>query len=161
MRQAAKIVIGNSVQIAEISANNVYQSATFAAGDLSVDDQVCVYTEASAGGAGGTNRQGRLSITVNGSTIGLGSILRTTNGASMGYEAQLTVLADSGTVAVLGYRIRAGGSSFEGVANVSSLTTNSLTLNMEYWCGNASDPVNARVCRIVAVKPGMKHLPLR
>nr|WP_166178356.1 hypothetical protein [Altererythrobacter segetis] len=161
LRQAAKIVVGNTVQIAQTSANNVYQSATFAAGDLAVDDQVCVYTEASAGGAGGTNRQGRLSVTVNGVTTGLGSILRTTNGAAMGFDAQITVLADNGAVAVLGYRIKAGGNSFEGVANVGSLTANDLTFNMEYWCSNASDPVNARVCRIVAVKPGMKHLPLR
>jgi hypothetical protein len=161
LRQAAKIVVGNTVQIAETSANNVYQSATFAAGDLAVDDQVCVYTEASAGGAGGTNRQGRLSITVNGITTGLGSTLKTTNGASMGYDAQITVLADTGTVAVLGYRIKAGGNTFEGVVNVSSLAANSLTLNMEYWCAAAADPVNTRVCRIVAMKPGMKHLPLR
>jgi hypothetical protein len=161
LRQAAKIVVGNTVQIAETSTNNIYQSATFAAGDLAVDDQVYVYTEASAGGAGGTNRQGRLSITVNGSTTGIGSILRTANGAPMGYEAQITVLADSGTVAVLGYRVKAGGTSFEGVVNVSSLAANSLTLNMEYWCGSAADPVNTRVCRIVGVKPGMKHLPLR
>jgi hypothetical protein len=79
----------------------------------------------------------------------------------MGFEAQIRVLADNGAVAVLGYRIKAGGNSFEGVANVGSLTANDLTFNMEYWCSNASDPVNARVCRIVAVKLGMKHLPLR
>jgi hypothetical protein len=161
LRQAAKIVVGNTVQIAQTSPNNVYQSATFAAGDLAVDDQVCVYTEASAGGAGGTNRQGRLSVTVNGSTTGIGSIFGTTNGAPMGYEAQITMLADNGTITVLGYRIKAGGASFEGVVNVSSLAANSLTLNMEYWCASAADPVNTRVCRIVAVKPGMKHLPLR
>jgi hypothetical protein len=161
LRKAARIVIGNAAQVTSMVPNNPYQAATFAGGDLRTGDRIFVYTEASAGGTGPSNRQARLSLTVNGVTTGIGSIVRTGNGNPMGYEAEWTILTDTGTTASIGYRINAGGTFFEGVINVASLLASSLTVTMEYWCGAAADPVNTRVCRIIPMKRGMKHLPLR
>jgi hypothetical protein len=163
LQAGAKIVSGNIVQITG-TAEAEYQSATFGGGglgDLGVGDRVWVYVEASAGGAGSTNRLGRLAVIVNGVTTNLGTQLKTSAGGPMGYEGQLTVLADTGTTATLGYHFNVGGTPISGVMNVDSLVTHDLKVAVNFWCTNSADPVNTRVCRIIAIKRGMRHLPLR
>jgi len=136
--------------------NTAWKTSTFAAGDLAADDRIFVYSEASTAGSGSSSRTGRLSITVNGWEIPIGTVGRTTAGA-MSIEAELYILGNN----KIGYRTNLWGTLVEGEVPVSSLALHALTVSVKYWTGAASDPVLARSCRIIPVKPGMAHLPLR
>jgi hypothetical protein len=46
---------------------------------------------------------------------------------------------------------------FHSLTPVASIAANGLKVNVEYWVSSASKPIDVR---IVAAKPGMKHLPL-
>ena len=52
------------------------------------------------------------------------------------------------------------GKVIHNVAPVASVAANGLTLNLEYWVSDPDEQINVRAARIVAVKPGMKHLPI-
>lgn len=153
---AAIVRQGPSEAITTTEANTAWQTATFAAGDLAAHDRIFVYSEASAGGTGATSRVGRLSITVNGAETPIGTVSRTSAGP-MAIEAELFVLNNNR----IGYRTNVWGTLVEGEVNIASLSLHAIQVSVKYWVADPANPVLARTCRIVPVKPGMRHLPLR
>jgi hypothetical protein len=156
LNAAAIIVQQPAMTITSTSLNAPWQSATFAAGDLAAYDRIHIYAEATAGGLGSTTRSCRVSLTSNGQTTGIGSSALTSSGP-LCIEAELYITADTN----LGSRVNIAGTITEGNVNIPSLAANDLTVTVEYWVGAAADPIFARTCRIIPVKPGMRHLPLR
>jgi hypothetical protein len=165
LNAAASITEGNTILVTSTATRNVYKSATFTAGDLKNGDKIFVYTKARAGGVGGTARSARLSVLAGAATsfvVG-GSTTKTVTNAAMNMMAEITVATDpvSGIDTVLAYHSIVGGTELSATVGIPSLADNDLTVNVEYWCENASDPVKVEEVRIIPVKPGMRHLPLK
>jgi hypothetical protein len=164
LNAAASIIEGNTILVTSTTSNNVYKSATFAAGDLKKGDKIFVYAKARAGGSGGTVRSARLSAGQGATFVVIGGVTtKTVTSAPMGMAAEITVATDpvSGTDTGLAYRSMVGDKELSATVGVPSLVDNDLTINVEYWCASASDPVKVEEVRIIPVKPGMRHLPVR
>jgi hypothetical protein len=161
LNAAANVTVADNTSVTTTTANSVYQSATFAAGDLGPGDRIFVRSEAHAGGSTGNNRFGALSLTANAVRTGIGSVTKTANGNPMGFDSVIRIVSDNGTNAVISYKTLSGDTWKENRVAIASLQTNALTVAVEYWVQNAVDPVTAREVRIIPVKPGMKHLPFK
>lgn len=98
-----------------------------------------------------------MSVISNGTTTGIGSgAVATANTSIAIVGGEIEVLSDT----LIAYQWRLGnGNWLSGVATVSSLVANPLTVNLEYWVATASDPITVRGARITARRPGMKSLP--
>ncbi len=138
------------------AANSIYSSATFPPGSLAAGDRVVIAVDATSGSA--APRTARVSVghgpapTVS----GLAANVRGSAGA-MFVDGEIAVLSDT----VVTYRLNLWGTVQESFIAVSSIAANGLTVNVELWTGNSADAIGVRGVRIVPVKPGMMHLPLK
>ena len=152
---AASLISNTQESVTTTAVNDVYASATFAAGDLEPGDKIFISTKANTSAFGTTNRFARVSLTQAGATTGLGSMFISTPGAPFAIEGMIEVRTD--TLLVCDFAI--DGKVIHNVAPVASVAANGLTLNLEYWVSDPDEQINVRAARIIAVKPGMKHLP--
>lgn len=154
-RLRAAATISNSLDsITTTTANSVYRSSTFAAGDLALGDKVFFSVAANASSSGGGGRTIRPSVTVNGTTIGLGAFTTTTASEVMSGSGWIRIDGDTS----LTYDFVIGGTWVHGVAIVASISTFGLTFNLEAWV--TANSFNIRQARIIPIKPGMAHLDL-
>jgi hypothetical protein len=72
-------------------------------------------------------------------------------------HAEIQVINDT----TIAYRTDLWGTVIESFAAVGSIAAYGLTINLELWTANAASPIGVRAVRIIPVKPGMMHLPLR
>lgn len=139
--------------------NSAYASAVFAAGDLKPGDKIFVRSAANTASTGSTHiKNARVSVTSNGTTTGAGSRAVTSASTPCDVEAVIEVVTDT----FLSFVTRIGDTTAgSGSVIVSSLNTYGLTVNLEYWTSNSAEGIVVRTARIVAVKPGMRHLPIQ
>jgi hypothetical protein len=152
----ASLISNVQTSITTTSPNTAYGTATFAAGDLSPGDKIYFSASANTSSAGTTGRFARVSLTQNSTTTGLGSHSIATPATPIGIEGVIEIRTD--TFLVCDFSI--GGKPVHSVASVASVAANGLTVNLEYWVSAGNEQINLRGARIVAVKPGMKHLPV-
>lgn len=161
-RANAAAVISTDVTpaITATAANTVFKSATFEAGDLEPGDRIIVYAPMAAGGEGSNNRTAGVSVsTPTAGRQGCGSNSITAPG-SLTVECEMLIHNNTQIVVrpVVG-----GAENTPAIVTVDdiSVTGNDLTVNIEGWVATSSELINVRGCRIVPVKRGMRHLPLR
>jgi hypothetical protein len=154
---AAVVVDAQSANITATLPNTAYQTAVFAAGDLAVGDRIIIYSRLTAGGNGGGGRNAAIGVsTPIAGRKGCGSRVVTAMG-SLNVEAELVVVSDT----IILYHTTIGGIELgPSSVVVDSLAANPLTVTVEAWV-SGSDPVVPYGCRIIPVKPGMRHLDLR
>lgn len=145
--------------IVTTSPNAVYASATFAAGDLEPGDRIFLRSTANTGGSGATHtKNARVSLFIETTSLSLGSRSVTSASAPFGVDCVLEIVSN----AFIAYTTLIGGVPIAtATVIIPPLDTHGLTVNLEYWMSNAEEAIAVRSARIVAVKPGMRHLPLR
>jgi hypothetical protein len=153
---AASLISDTQASITTTTPNTASGTATFAAGDLSPGDKIYFSSFANTSSAGTTSRFARVSLTQNSTTTGLGSHSVATPTTPIGIEGVVEIRSD--TLVVCNFSI--GEKQVHATVPIASVTANGLTLNLEYWVSAADEQINLRAARIVAVKPGMKHLPI-
>jgi hypothetical protein len=138
------------------TANDVYAHADFPAGCLEPGDRIHVYIDAVSGD--GTTKNARLSLTHGAGqvTTGIGGAVRA-SAASMSCESEIWIQGDT----LVSFRTNWLGTIAETFISVGSIATYGLKVNVELWTANAASPIGVRCMRIIPVKPGMAHLPLR
>jgi hypothetical protein len=141
------------------SVNAAYATANFAAGDLKPGDKIFVRSAANTASSGSTHtKSARVSVTSNETTIGAGSRAVTSASAPFDVDTVIEVITDT----FLSVVTRIGDTTpSSGAVIVSSLNAHGLTVNLEYWTSNSAEGIVVRTARIVAVKPGMRHMPLQ
>ena len=152
---AAGVVLNNQGAITTTAPFTAYRSATFAAGDLAPGDSIFVLTKA-ATGAGTSDRFARLSVTQGGTTTALGSATVAGALAPVSIRGSIEIRTDTFVVG----EFVIGDKRFHTLTSVASIAANGLRVNLEYWVSNTGEPIDVRTVRIVAVKPGLRSLPL-
>lgn len=158
---AAAVLIDDkqSASIVATAANSVYRSATFAAGDLAVGDRIVIRSWLRAGGTGANTRTVAISVSTPGAGR-QGCGLRSTTAASTNLSVESELVIQNDTTIL--FRTTIGGvDGTPSSVNVGSLAANPLTVSLEAWVGNASDPIVPYGCRIIPMKLGMRHLDVR
>ncbi|MGV3554163.1 MAG: hypothetical protein ACO1OD_02795 [Croceibacterium sp.] len=109
-----------------------------------------------ATGAGTSDRFARLSVTQGGTTTALGSATVAGALAPVSIRGSIEIRTDTFVVG----EFVIGDKRFHTLTSVASIAANGLRVNLEYWVSNTGEPIDVRTVRIVAVKPGMRSLPL-
>jgi hypothetical protein len=150
---AALRYVGNT-SITTTTANAVWKSATFPAGSLAIGDTIVAYSYMTASGAGASARNTRVSLNSNGTVTGVGA-KNVTAAGSLAIRNSIVILSDT----LIRYETNISGTLVIGQVVVSSIAANGLTVNIEAWTANATDPLAAGYCEILPRKNGMVQLP--